>query len=100
MILFFHLLCVSSVTDAAGIFVTYFSIWFNNNFGILSLVEVSPCDQNPYHGVNSLCRASFPAWYYDKIINKCLEFIYGGCLASQNLFGSFEDCQQECVVYE
>lgn len=58
---------------------------------------VSPCDDDPQPGIKSLCRAAFPTFYYDKLRNKCFGFIYGGCHATRNLFGSLEDCESECV---
>lgn len=67
----------------------------NDNF---FLVSNSPCDENPFAGVQSLCRASFPTYYYDKQANKCVSFTYGGCWATKNIFGSVEDCETQCVV--
>lgn len=61
------------------------------------LIGTSPCDDDPMPGINSFCRASFPAIYYDKLKNECIEFIYGGCHATTNLFGSFEDCEIVCM---
>lgn len=58
----------------------------------------SVCGDNPYAGVDSLCRASFPTYYYDKGRNVCIQFTYGGCLASRNIFGSLEDCEQTCAI--
>lgn len=46
----------------------------------------------------NLCRASFPVYYYDKTQNKCVDFIYGGCHGTENLFGSLGDCEKQCIV--
>merc|ERR1719414_287276 len=31
------------------------------------------------------CRAAFPRFYYSAAENKCLPFIYGGCLGNENI---------------
>lgn len=68
-----------------------------NVISLDDLNGISACAADPQPGVESLCRASFPAFYYDKSRNKCIDFIYGGCRATNNLFGSLEDCEIVCM---
>ncbi|CAH1797991.1 unnamed protein product, partial [Owenia fusiformis] len=43
------------------------------------------------------CRGYFPRWYYDSQASRCQQFIYGGCNANDNNFGSRYDCEEACV---
>ncbi|XP_070686059.1 kunitz-type protease inhibitor 2 [Pempheris klunzingeri] len=42
------------------------------------------------------CRAAFPRFYYDVTNHSCRSFIYGGCDANGNNFGSQEECEGVC----
>lgn len=60
--------------------------------------NISQCDEPPIaNGKQNMCRAYFPVFYYDKINKKCAEYIYGGCHATKNLFGTLEDCEKRCM---
>jgi len=41
------------------------------------------------------CNLAIPSYYYDKSQNKCLEFIWGGCLGERP-FETKEACEQAC----
>lgn len=61
--------------------------------------QISPCDKAPVLETLNICRASFPVYYYDKTHNKCVDYVYGGCHATENLFGTLEDCEKQCVDF-
>lgn len=42
------------------------------------------------------CRAHIPSWTYNATAGSCEDFIYGGCGATANIFGSEQECQQTC----
>ena len=42
------------------------------------------------------CRAAFPKWYFNQELSKCEEFIYGGCQANGNNFGTYNECSAAC----
>jgi len=42
------------------------------------------------------CRASIPAWYYNKATERCEAFSYGGCDGNANRFHSEEQCERQC----
>jgi len=39
----------------------------------------------------------FPKWYFDSKLNKCKEFIFGGCQGNRNNFESIEECERTCL---
>jgi len=43
-----------------------------------------------------VCKAAFPRWYFNQELSKCEEFIYGGCGANGNNFGSYTECSAAC----
>lgn len=43
------------------------------------------------------CRASFPRWYYNQAVKKCLKFIYGGCEGNMNNFRTKAECKKRCI---
>ena len=53
------------------------------------------CIQPPVKGPN-VCHASIRAYYYDAQAQECKSFIYGGCNASGNLFGTAAQCERVC----
>ena len=42
------------------------------------------------------CRASIPAWYYNRETYRCEAFSYGGCDGNANRFQSEEQCERQC----
>ena len=42
------------------------------------------------------CEAYFPMWGFDKEMNACRKFIYGGCDGNANQFSSKEECMKYC----
>lgn len=43
------------------------------------------------------CLQKFKRWSYVLENNKCLKFIYGGCLGNENRFYSEINCVKKCV---
>ena len=43
------------------------------------------------------CLAFIRRYFYDSSINRCKEFIYGGCEGNANNFLTLRDCQRECA---
>lgn len=50
-----------------------------------------PPEPEPYS-----CLAYFPRFYWNKWTNRCQQFIYGGCGATANNFGTLEECYAFC----
>ncbi|KRZ50099.1 Papilin [Trichinella nativa] len=44
------------------------------------------------------CKGSHLRFYYDKTIDDCRLFYYGGCQGNRNNFGTIDLCRQECVL--
>ncbi|XP_036438285.1 kunitz-type protease inhibitor 1b [Colossoma macropomum] len=42
------------------------------------------------------CRGSFPRWHYNAASNRCEEFQFGGCLATNNNYLSYQECSDAC----
>ena len=42
------------------------------------------------------CRGSFRRYFFNKITNKCEQFIYGGCRGNANNFASINRCHYTC----
>ncbi|XP_051833157.1 tissue factor pathway inhibitor 2 [Antechinus flavipes] len=42
------------------------------------------------------CRALVPSFYYDRHLQSCRSFIFGGCEGNDNNFDTQEDCEQAC----
>lgn len=45
------------------------------------------------------CRASVPAWFYNKRAMRCEAFSYGGCDGNANRFHSEEQCERQCGLF-
>lgn len=43
-----------------------------------------------------LCLAYFPSYYYNSVLGRCEEFVYGGCGGNENRFDTMESCQLAC----
>ncbi|XP_062142720.1 male accessory gland serine protease inhibitor-like [Drosophila sulfurigaster albostrigata] len=50
------------------------------------------------HAVTGPCNAAFPMWTYNPVINKCIEFTYGGCHGNANRFDSKIECELNCLI--
>ncbi|XP_020834243.1 tissue factor pathway inhibitor 2 [Phascolarctos cinereus] len=48
-----------------------------------------PPDEGP-------CRARLPSYYYDRHLQSCRLFFFGGCEGNGNNFETLEDCEQAC----
>ncbi|XP_023953268.2 inducible serine protease inhibitor 2-like [Bicyclus anynana] len=46
--------------------------------------------------VVGICYGHKIRWYYDKTLQQCSQFVYGGCLGNENNFISKELCQERC----
>ncbi|XP_072455407.1 tissue factor pathway inhibitor 2 isoform X1 [Notamacropus eugenii] len=42
------------------------------------------------------CRARLPSFYYDRHLQSCRPFFFGGCEGNDNNFETSEDCEQAC----
>eukprot|EP01025_Chloroclados_australasicus_P001987 TRINITY_DN1046_c1_g1_i11.p2 TRINITY_DN1046_c1_g1~~TRINITY_DN1046_c1_g1_i11.p2 ORF type:complete len:208 (+),score=16.87 TRINITY_DN1046_c1_g1_i11:388-1011(+) len=51
------------------------------------------CQQPLLMGV---CRGYFVRYYYDAVVQDCVQFVFGGCEGNQNNFESYEKCVQCC----
>eukprot|EP00890_Picochlorum_soloecismus_P004718 jgi/Picsp_1/5247/NSC_02609-R1_tissue factor pathway inhibitor len=45
------------------------------------------------------CAAYIPKFYYNETLNKCEEYVYGGCGATLNNFDSREGCEKAAETY-
>merc|ERR1711976_598480 len=43
------------------------------------------------------CRAAFPRFYFNKEINACEPFTWGGCDDNGNNFKTLEECLETCL---
>ncbi|XP_072548158.1 kunitz-type protease inhibitor 2 [Salminus brasiliensis] len=44
-----------------------------------------------------LCRAAFPAFYFEASTQSCKRFIYGGCGGNKNRYATVEECMSQCA---
>ena len=44
------------------------------------------------------CLAHRPMWTYDSKQAKCVEYVYGGCRGTKNLFTTEAECQSACPM--
>ncbi|CAH8837555.1 unnamed protein product [Trichobilharzia szidati] len=58
--------------------------------------HVHPCVQPIRTGP---CRAFFRMYAYDIRLNRCVPFVYGGCLGTANRFETKRDCQESCSAF-
>ncbi|XP_075722826.1 carboxypeptidase inhibitor SmCI-like isoform X2 [Rhipicephalus microplus] len=59
-----------------------------------SKVEVNPvCNETKYPGP---CSGFFSRYYFNNETNTCEKFVYGGCQANGNNFGTLEECRNTC----
>ncbi|XP_048580501.1 thyroglobulin isoform X2 [Nematostella vectensis] len=42
------------------------------------------------------CQASIPAWHYDSVTGRCLQFRFSGCGGNANNFPNHELCRRKC----
>ena len=42
------------------------------------------------------CRAVMMKFGYDQVTKNCVEYLYGGCSGSDNMFDSYEECAVSC----
>ncbi|CAH8492824.1 unnamed protein product [Heterobilharzia americana] len=45
------------------------------------------------------CVAHFIAYAYSVQLNRCVPFLYGGCLGTRNRFDTEYDCMETCAPY-
>ncbi|XP_035723305.1 papilin-like isoform X5 [Vespa mandarinia] len=56
--------------------------------------DIDPCDQAKESGP---CGGNFTRWYYNKTLQTCERFNYGGCKANDNNFPTELACHQQCL---
>ncbi|XP_071968868.1 WAP, Kazal, immunoglobulin, Kunitz and NTR domain-containing protein 2 isoform X1 [Engystomops pustulosus] len=49
-----------------------------------------------YPALQGPCKAYEPRWAFNKLLNQCQSFIYGGCGGNENNFESKEMCEESC----
>ncbi|XP_013170735.1 PREDICTED: papilin isoform X4 [Papilio xuthus] len=59
-------------------------------------VQPSPKDACNLPKVKGACLEYNLRWYYDKDLQMCGQFVFGGCLGNANNFESRELCQAQC----
>ena len=64
----------------------------NNHVSYL-IFTIAICSEDKEIGP---CRGSFPRWYFDTAMQKCLPFNYGGCRGNNNRFMNQEECVRMC----
>jgi hypothetical protein len=43
------------------------------------------------------CREEVPKWFFNKRINLCQEFLWGGCEEGANRYSTSEECEMICI---
>lgn len=61
---------------------------------IISTVSVDSCFLPPNSGP---CTAELVRYFYDANLERCRQFIYGGCEGNGNVFFTEEDCLEACL---
>ena len=54
------------------------------------------CLLPPVHPHLIACTSFVEKWTFDARQGNCIEFIYGGCFGTQNLFDSAKACRAKC----
>ncbi|OQV24774.1 hypothetical protein BV898_01365 [Hypsibius exemplaris] len=44
------------------------------------------------------CKAAFENYYFNTTLNKCMDFIYGGCEGNGNRYATEEECNDACAL--
>lgn len=44
-----------------------------------------------------ICRAYFEKYAYNSTLNKCTQFVWGGCGGNNNTFDTEQDCMNTCM---
>ncbi len=55
---------------------------------------IEVCDLPPIENTGIACEAFVPSWTFQS--GKCVSYVYGGCLKTENLFDSEEACLAKC----
>lgn len=67
----------------------------SSNSKRIILAQNSKCSQKFDIGA---CKLNVKRYFYNSTSNTCEEFIYGGCLGSENNFETKSECSLSCVV--
>lgn len=54
------------------------------------------CTLPPIKDSQFVCEAFMPRFTFDAEENKCVSYVYGGCLGTKNLFHTLNECQSIC----
>jgi len=54
------------------------------------------CSLPPIYPGPMGCLAFVPKWTFSKSEGKCVEYVYGGCRGTQNLFDTQDECKKSC----
>ena len=64
--------------------------------GLIGLNLLDPCSE-PKDVGSSMCRSSFPKFYFDQKTKSCKQFVYSGCGGNSNKFDDKMECEKTCV---
>lgn len=53
------------------------------------------CDDEPSQ--TGPCKAAFLMWRFIRERRECESFMYGGCMATENMFEEEAECREQCL---
>ncbi len=62
----------------------------------ISAKEEDICSLPPVNPTLMACLAFMPKWTHDRRQGKCVQYVYGGCGGTKNLFNTEDECKAAC----